>query len=248
MKYTVVTSFSAEGYEQYGGRFLETFQDCWPTDIRLEIYSEDWSLPAWAGSGNLGHHNLHSLFDYDDFVQKCPKSSDNYRWDARRFAHKAFAITDPGARGSTDWLIWLDADVETIAPIDEAFLAKACPEGFLASYLGRKDWNTSECGWVAYNMNAGADLFLRRFRNIYTSGEIYSHLEWHDSYLFDRVREEFETQGHKFKNLSEGIEGLHVWPETVLGERMVHAKGPLRKKGKRIEGLPESYWSRQERA
>ena len=38
---TVVTSFSAEGYQEYGRRFIETFDAHWPANVDLQIYCED---------------------------------------------------------------------------------------------------------------------------------------------------------------------------------------------------------------
>jgi spore coat protein CotF len=50
--------------------------------------------------------------------------------------------------------------------------------------------------------------------------------EWHDSYVFDVVRKEFNS--FKCNNLSENIDGLNVWENTILGEYMIHNKGNLK--------------------
>jgi len=237
MTYAVCTSFSKEGYEEYGKEFLESFKRYWPKHIGLYIYTEDcWDLEVRVIP-------LSSDEELTAFLETCPKDSTDYRWMVRKFAYKVFALTDPN-RPDVDWWIWLDADVVTTKPITDEFLAEACPEGFLASYLGRKDWHTSECGWVAYSKRYRGKEFLKRFREVYTSGEIFDHLEWHDSYIWDRVREEFA--GSWFKNLSEGIPGMHVWDGSILGTCMEHKKGPLRKKGLRPEGISEDYWSEAE--
>lgn len=231
MKYRVITSWSKAGFDDYGINFVDSYAKYWR------------SIPIWIFSEDDG---LHKKFDpyYYEFIDICPEDSKDYRWQAKKFCHKVFAYTDKRMR-DIDWLIWIDADVETFAPVDVEFLRKACPDGTMGSYLGRKDWHHSECGWISFNLKNGAGAFLDRMREVYTSGEIFDYLEWHDSYIFDRVREEI---GGNWHNLSEGVPGLHVWDDTILGIKMRHLKGPLRKSGKRPQGLPESYWSGAERA
>ena len=227
--YSFVTSMSLKGYEDYGRNFIESFdKHC---SLPLYLWSED-DLPVPAA-------RLQSIPDWVEF-QNYPKDPPDWKYQAKRFSHKVFPATLPLDYA---WWIWLDADVEVFGDIDEEFLSRVCPEEATLSYLGRKDWRTSECGWVAYNLNNGGRKFLDRFREIYTSGEIFDHLEWHDSYIFDRVMEELPGTYH---NLSEGIEGMHPWDESPLGEKMKHFKGPLRKQGKSLDHLPEQYRSAQE--
>ena len=226
----VVTSMSQEGYDQYGKTFIDTFWKHWK--VPLTIYSEDQ-----IDDDRFEIRNSLEDPELVEFLKDAPEHQ-FYQWNARKFAYKVFAIT--GHERDTDWLIWLDADVVTCSEITPAFLSKVC-RGRFGSYLGREEWHHSECGWVAYHL-PDAGPFLDRLRDIYTSGEIYSHLEYHDSYLFDRVREEFPD----WHNLSEGIKGMHVWDESPLGEKMKHLKGPLRKQGK--TGTDPKYWSESERA
>lgn len=233
-----VTSMSETGYEEYGKTFLETFhKHC---DLPLTVYSED-ELPA----GPYPIVDLNGDAELTEFLKNDTDSPD-YRFQAGKFAKKVFAITSE--KPDTDWLIWIDADVIVEKPITAEFLKSVCPSGMMGSYLGRKDWHHSECGWVAYNLQYAGG-FLKDFREIYTSGEVFDHLEWHDSYLFDRLRDRYrEKQGFDaWVNLSEGIPGMHVWDESPLGKVMRHLKGPLRKSGSKAN-VPESYWSERERA
>lgn len=232
MKYRFVTSMSQAGYEEYGRNFL----DSWTLNLPLTVYSEDDLLIPCV--------DLREDASLMAFLENCPESTD-YRYQAGKFAKKVFAITDP-ERNHDGWKIWIDADVVVEKPITYQFLESVCPEGMMGSYLGRKDWHHSECGWVAYNLQYATE-FLKDFREIYTSGEIFDHLEWHDSYLFDRLRERYRAkQGFgAWKNLSEGVPGMHVWDESPLGEVMRHLKGPLRKSGQKAN-VPQSYWSEKE--
>ena len=227
----IVTSMSLKGYEEYGKAFLASAEGKRIPEIY--VYSED-DLP-------IPHCDLNNDPEWREF-QKGPGDGPDWRWQAKRFSHKVFAITRAASKHEK-WRIWLDADVEFTGDLDDEFLKRACPENATLSYLGRKDMKTSECGWVAYNLHNGGREFLKRFREIYTSGKIYDHHEWHDSYIFDRVMEELPGN---YRNLSEDVPGMHVWDSTVLGECMKHLKGPLRKKGASLENLPEDYRSEKE--
>lgn len=227
-----VTSMSTEGYREYGKKFLDSFKEF--CDKRLRIYSED---PLENEGLPVVDLNLDA--EFRQFLSECPPESKHYQWQVGKFAKKVFAITDPFIED--DWLIWIDADVVLDKPLDERFFEKTCPENQDGAYLGRKDWHTSECGFVSYNLKRRGGTFLKRLREVYTSGEIFDHLEWHDSYLFDRVMEE----GYDFLNLSEGVSGMHVWDDTILGEYSRHLKGPLRKAGRKGD-VPKKYWSERE--
>lgn len=223
------TSFSPQGYEQYGRKFLQTFVRYWPIPIHVfhegqkpEIESEkivyrDLSRDRALGAflGDWGAFRISNGIFGNKAI---------YRYQAVKFAKKVYALTSE--RPECDWWIWIDADVETYRRIDDEFLSSVCRPEFTASYLGRKDWNHSECGFVAYNIGNGGHDFLRTFRETYDSGALFRMPEWHDSFVFDAIRAAFEMRGRKFLNLSEGIGGLHVWPHTVLGRYMIHSKGP----------------------
>ncbi len=232
--YRFVTSMSKKGYDQYGHNFLESWKRL---DYPLYVFSEDV----------LGDNSPHCLLEepgLPEFLSLCPTpESPQYQWQAERFAKKIFAISSDKLP-KDGWRIWLDADVIVDGEFGDIWLSTVCPEGYTGSYLGRQDWHHSECGWVAYNLDAGGLDFLKDFRDLYTSGEIFEYLEWHDSYLFDRLR---ERRKDKWFNLSEGICGMHPWDDCPLGKYMRHLKGPLRKKGK-TGNVPAGYWSEKERA
>ena len=232
---------SQAGYDLYGKTFLDSYEKFW--SVPLTVYSEDPLEDKRFPIVDLNQDE-----ELTAFLKECPKETNDYRFHAGRFAKKIFALTSH--KRTADRLIWLDADVETFETVDEAFLKRVCPGRVTGSYLGRQDWHTSECGWVAYNLRKGAGEFLDAFRNVYTSGEIWDHSEWHDSYLFDRLRELLWWDGPFYGdwlNLSEGISGMHPWDQSPLGEKMKHLKGPLRKQGK-TGNVPDNYWSETERA
>jgi hypothetical protein len=236
MKYACITTFSASGYEQYGRRFLET-------------YLKHWNVPIWVYWEGPDHPNVnHDLLTWMDlnldedrraFMGRHTDHPSDYRFQIIRFAHKIWALTDPERIEEVDtenW-IWLDADIETTDTVDDAFLETICPAGFCGAYLGRLDWNHSECGFVSYNRRYGGIAFLSELRKIYRSDEILNFDEHHDSFIFDQIRKGW------WYNISEGVRGNHVFDDSILGKKMRHHKGPQRKKG---EKPPKRLLSKKE--
>lgn len=265
MKYAAVTTFSPHGYEQYGRRFLESYVKHWPKDVPIYVYHEGHTVEAFV-SGNpscglpsissngydpknefLTDPRIHWINLSDDkdraaFMGRHKDDSKDYRFQIVRFAHKIWALTDPNRIETVDtenW-IWLDADIETLDTVDEEFLSNVCPAGFRGSYLGRVDWHHSECGFVSYSRDHGGIAFLSELREIYKSDKILEFDEHHDSFIFDKIKKGW------WYNISDGVRGMHVFDDSILGKKMKHYKGPLRKAGK-IKG-DGNYLSKAEKA
>ena len=100
------------------------------------------------------------------------------------------------------------------------------------SYLGRKKPWYSECGFLGFNLkHKDFKDYIKRVIDIYTTGEIFSLEQWHDSWIWDLVRNEFEeNRGSVFKNISgKGYELEHPFINCGLEEFFDHLKGPSRK-------------------
>ena len=104
------------------------------------------------------------------------------------------------------------------------------------SYLGRdsfpKNNPYSECGFLGFNLkHKNFNNFLDRMIEIYITGEIFSFQEWHDSWIWDKVREEFEAEKISFKNISGNFSHVeHPFVNCGLQKFFDHLKGPDRKK------------------
>lgn len=245
-----VTSFSPAGYEEYGRRFLDTFVKFWPSHALLAVFHEGQRPPV--DDPRIMYFNLLEDRDLQDFMVRfggeaaahgARKANGeivrDFRFDAVRFAPKVFALTSP-ILPTSSWRVWIDADVETVKPIPDAFFSKLLrDEKSVAMYLGRpaKVFRTSECGFVAYRAGSEAGRqFLIDFRLNYTTGKVFDMPEWHDSFVFDVLRRAYEEVGCIFKDLAStyyaAIEDPnfddhgHPWPHTRLGEYLIHNKGP----------------------
>lgn len=154
----------------------------------------------------------------------------DYRRQALRFAPKVAAIAagPNGVYYDTTWLIWVDADVEFVAPLDQAFWLAL--EGFArpcVTLLRTDIWNCAETGFVAFAWrHPSARQIVTQWWRLYESGDIFLYPEWHDAYALSSIGWQFP---YLFADLSGGLgkaHGLHPWPLTILGEYMIHHKGP----------------------
>ncbi len=225
----VVTSFSPSGYDLYGKRMLETFEKFWPADVKLYVYYEG-EKPKDA-TGRAEWISLDADEDRAAFMAAFTDHPKDYNLQPVKFSHKVFAVTS--APRDTDWLIWLDGDVETTSHVSHRFLKDIYPDDIVAAYLGRQWWNHTECGFVAYRLNDDGKRFLDDLRLMYTTGEIVEIEDYrgkkqqHDCAAFDLVREAYEMEGHQFYDMGAGHKGpdLDVMAYTALSTVMYHYKG-----------------------
>ena len=268
MKYTVITTFNNEGYNQYGLRMIETFVQNWPKTVNLKVYAEKCAEKIQS------HDNVEildlelacpKLLDFKNRWRNVPKANGDvtqdpvrsrrtdagkgFKWDAIRFSHKVYAIFHAAKHCQTPWLIWMDADMVCHAPMVESFLDSQCPENFDLCYLGRRG-KFSECGLYAMQLyTKGTVRFLKEFQRMYDEAEqgIFTLDEWHDSFVFDDVRSRIE--GLRQLDWSQGIitgEG-HPLINSAWGAYLDHLKGKRKTTGHSLAkdlkvSRNEPYW------
>ena len=259
MTYTVVTTFHAAGLTQYGQTMIDAFDLHWPCSIPLVVYAEACqphrpsdrvqvidlmtASPdlAWFKKTHADNPVAHGQIARDTSV---PFGDNQFKWDAVRFSHKVFAVIHACASLDTDWVIWLDADTKTFAPVPDTFLPEICDPAAMACYLGRREKYHSECGWVAYNRrHPDLRAFMDRWRDLYRTGDLFNLREYHDSFVFDVLRKDFQAlRGTRFHNLSPELPGKgpgHPFIASRLGLYMDHMKGSKRKA--LGHSLPDDY-------
>jgi len=266
MKISVVTTFHQKGYETYGRRMIETFLKNWPSDVTLYVYAEDCVVSETAPNLVVKDLKLASpeLVTFKnkwkddpkargwcaDSTQKHPdkKQKIGFKWDAIRFSHKVYSIFDCARICNSDVLFWMDADTICHSPITKEELEKQCPMNKDLCYLGRKN-KFSECGLYSMNLTSpNIKLFLTRFQNYYDDAErgIFTLAEWHDSFVFDAVR---QTLSLTEWNWSDGLitgEG-HPLINSQWGAWLDHLKGDRKGEGRsKLSDLKikrtETYW------
>lgn len=276
-RFAVVTTCHAAGYESYGRTMVDTFLEHWPHDVPLMLYHEGFVPPV--APGRIEAHDLNAASP--ELVAFKARHHDNpraigqwrprrrlrlgplsvplpwrvkkagYRWDAVRFSHKSYAIFDAARRTDADALIWIDADTRFFADVDVGELAAMMPPDSAVSCLRRP--NHTECGFVVYNLrHTETRRLLAEFEAMYSQDLLFAEYEYHDSYLFDVVRERAEARGAHTHDIAEGAgwQASHVLINSRLGRFMDHMKGDRKVDGKsRADDLlvarDEAYWQRR---
>lgn len=238
MDVRIVTSFSPLHWDDYVQRILPRNMELWPADWQVWVDDHSRILPGDWNVHCLAEDPEHEAF-MENWNRILLKNNDlatalvenrfpsNYTRDAGMFCHKVFAMTHPEMRWDCDWLVWLGADVEIREPVTPGYLSDILVGDVV--HLGRKDMPASETEFLAFHIGKSSmsrgSRFLSALRHIYTSGDIYRHAEWTDAYVVARMCAVVEGLGWNVHNLSAGIPGLDVWPETVLAQTMSHYKG-----------------------
>lgn len=274
----VVSSCHRRGFETYGRRMLESFDQHWPQPVPLLFYAEDFVpdvrsarilvrdlLPSCPGLADFKQRHAGSVLAHgasrkwrprlrlDHYQRRLRldglKWGRGFRWNAVRFAHKSFAVFHAARNCAADVLVWVDADMVFFDDIAPREIESWIPADRLVGYLKRPTW--SECGLVAYNLrHPQTAAMLSEFETLYTTDSLFRQDEFHDSYLFDRVRERAERRGAVSHDIAEGIgfRAEHVLINSRLGRYMDHLKGPRKERGRSsasdlIVHRDERYWS-----
>jgi len=265
-KFAVVTTFNQSGYSRYGSKMIDTFLATWPQEVDLYVYAEDCVVLQLDPRLHVIDLNSASpdLVAFKKQWDQVPKAIGQvpqgpvdakgkqhgigFKWDAVRFSHKVYAIFHCASTSPADWLLWMDGDTVCHSTIGLDQLDKLCPQDRDLCFLGRKQ-KYSECGLYAMNLTSAAvQDWLADFQQHYNNAEqgIFKLDEWHDSFVFDAVRQrhqlhELDWSGHLITG-----EG-HPLINSAWGAYLDHLKGDRKSAGKsKPKDLKvtrtEAYW------
>jgi hypothetical protein len=268
--FEVITSMSLDYYHRTGNKFVESFDEYWPQNVTLQIYTENQDqekLGEYCGPvlSNKRNGTIRAIPNtYDSFVarniDKPHQKTNSLEHGAIRFAPKAFSIIDCLENAILQkrkfnrnfYLIWLDADSVTHTKIDNHFF-KLITDNYNPdmplSYLGRKHSYT-ETGFICFNISRQSDelwRFLYSYGYYYSSDAIFTLPQWHDCMPFDVARKSIDPQENKCLNLSppNSFWYDHVFINSELGKYMDHMKGPRKDVGrskKEESNHDHPYW------
>jgi hypothetical protein len=277
-KYSAVTTFNQSGYDTYGHKMIQSFIKNWPVEVQLHVYTEDCVVKESAP--NIIVKDLHqsspALVKFKHTWKDVPKANGDvtkdpirsrrkdagkgFKWHAVKFAHKVYAIFACAEHCATDTMIWMDADTICHSTITMQNLHSLIPADMDLCYLGRKG-KYSECGLYAMNLKSSRTKdFLKEFQRVYDQAEsgIFLMEEWHDSFVFDRVRERFPQL--KQLDWAAHLNDIRPNPKNSKGEGhplinsdwgayLDHLKGSRKKLGRSNQedlkvARTESYWQK----
>lgn len=225
MKTAVVTSFPLN-YPTWV-EMIASFDKYWSKDIDLfisidKISQSDFetlqiNINKLMPSGRQFFISNEWSDDKEDFFKRNTDSPDlPYRFHVCKFSHKVFALY--GAyqqlKETHDYIIWLDADAITY----EQFSGLDFVED--AATLQRIDAPHSECSYMQFNLKAKGGDIIEKMYDYYVTDKVLELAGWTDCDVFDAVAKDY-----RIKNLSEGIKGWHVFPQSIVGKYIEHRKG-----------------------
>ncbi len=254
MKITVCTGWSPEGWKVYGEKFLLSFDKFWPRSVSLVVWGEEYP-PTYHGvqSRRVFHFGKLSSIPMWDSFEAAHRASDrargrevqpnwkdaekqrgyNWRFDAFKWGRQAFIpwVCDM-ADNTADFLVWLDGDVITHAPVTEEMITGLLPPLRDFAYLGRGEKHP-DIAFQLYRRGGAATDFLNAWMELYASGSVFALKEWHSAWTWKWVLDNhgFEDLGH---DLTPGGHG-HVWFQSPLRQWGDHLKGDRKYAGKSPE-------------
>lgn len=216
MKIRVITTWNEKLFQEYAHRFELSFKRHW--NFPLTVYNEDKDFfDLVPECKEFIERNKHRT--YKDFLR-----------DACRFSYKVYAYTHAVINDTeSDFIMGIDADSVFYKPINKIWIKENVwhPDKML-TYLGRGS-QYSECGFLGFNMqHPETKNFARAMKEMYDKDKLFNLIEWHDSYIWDHVRKEFEAKGVNNYNIGDGGNG-HVQARSCLGPIYDHTKGSRRK-------------------
>lgn len=237
MKERVVTLMWGTAWDRYGKAFVKSFTRYWPSGVELYIVT-DRELPTErAVQIPLGkvpgyqdfmgkYYNDRKALGYGQTDHKADPEKRFWKHDAVKWGPQGLtprAALDGLTSG--DLLCWLDADVETIAAPPLHWINILLAGADMACL--QRDRQHSEIGFWAARIGVGTTQAIKRFAELYESGDVFDLPEWHSGFVFDAALA--SQPDITIHNLSP-VGRSHVWPMTPLAQYTVHKKGKIKDK------------------
>lgn len=223
MKIEVVTSFDQAYYDRIGHACVDTWLQHWPAELELTCYVEEFCLPEQARIKQIDFTELGN--SYQKFQQ-----SSKFKDRVKTFAKKAYSVIHAMEHSAADRIIWLDADVLTIADIGRATLENLCPNNTLATYMQvyheKEDrvWISAETGiFVLNTRHPEFTAFSQRYRQYYDEHITENLRRFYDGEVFGAVANEFKLH---VRDLCADFKKKYKTPlrHTVLAPYLNHYK------------------------
>lgn len=235
----VVTTFPSTSWQVYSKIMLKNFVAYWPKEIPILIQLDDNLLEEEVKKIKRDQDGFIVGWtkEHSDFVarNKDKDHANEYRKQAVHFCHKVFCLKfacdsamasrEAKAPDAPRYLIWMDADVITTSQVSFDDIIKCLPkDGDTVAYLGRKDWDHSECGWLGFDLDHGGADLINSIYQIYVTDKVFSYEQWHDSYIWDQCMKDL-----KKTNLTLDKPGMDIWQHSPMAKFSTHHKGPVAK-------------------
>lgn len=241
MSLTIVTGWSPSCWEKYAHYFAETLEKFWPADVPVVAYVEEGDsaiaprivkrqLGECEGAVEFierhrGNRLYNGLVPSPEWRASALRIGYEFRFDAVKFSRQGFIPYHAALAAKTEYLAWFDADVVFTKAVDPArMIERLLPPDRHIAYIGRLKHHP-DIGFQLYRLPQALP-FLKLFRDLYASDEVFKLGEWHSAYVW---REAMLRSGIPSHNLSPDALG-DAWGRSPLNDFSVHRKGPRKYK------------------
>ena len=155
MKVVFVTTFAKDHIELYGKLFLNSFKkNC---DYSLLIFAEDFDQTVLETDSLINFYsNIPEQLNFknkvNELVPNLLAKPQNRLKKALRWSYKSFVIWYALKNIDADYIVWIDADVETIDKVPSKLIEDLCKRKLMMCYPQRIDGELHiESGFIIFN-------------------------------------------------------------------------------------------------
>jgi uncharacterized protein YjbK len=245
MSYKIVTAFDETSLQHSTFHLLNEFKDNWEPSIEFHCYYYNLDLANYSlpKAKNIFYHNLMEISDYPDFLKTFAQHNGteggkiqyNDILNPLKYIPKVIALTECAFDSTNGWLFWLDPSCMNIKNVYQKDIDTIFPE-----HSDKLDLVTftDMTQIVGFNLDRETPVrLLGDLRGAFISGEFLNYREWHDTFIFDRLKLIYNAHG---------MNTLEVDPKkSIIGDILVNMYDrenfAMRDKdGKRIFKLSET--------
>ena len=222
MNYKIVTAFDETSLQHSTFHLLNEFKDNWEPSIEFHCYYYNLDLANYSlpKAKNIFYHNLMEISDYPDFLKTFAqhygteggKIPYNDILNPLKYIPKVIALTECAFDSTNGWLFWLDPSCMNIKNIYQKDIDTIFPEH--SDKLDLVTFTEME-QLVGFNLDRETPVrLLGDLRGAFISGEFLNYREWHDNFIFDRLKLIYNAHG---------MNTLEVNPKkSIIGDIIVN--------------------------
>jgi len=202
----LITTFSKEGYELYGKRWINSVLKYWPSDTQIIVYVDFDLLPP---AENFTIKNFENEFpDHQEFKKFIKSYYINSNKEIEvgnktiKFSFKGFVIDNELSITTEKILVWLDGDVETTDYVSTTMFDDMLKGTFLACQQEKNNKHT-ESGILVFDTSHNlASSFSKEFKNYYRNKQLTSIKKPYDGYIISTI---LKNQKYNYIDLNAGF-------------------------------------------
>jgi len=203
MNYKIVTAFDETSLQHSTFHLLNEFKDNWEPSIEFHCYYYNLDLANYSlpKAKNIFYHNLMEISDYPDFLKTFAQHDGteggkipyNDILNPLKYIPKVIALTECAFDSTNGWLFWFDPSCMNIKNIYQKDIDTIFPEH--SDKLDLVTFTEME-QLIGFNLDRETPVrLLGDLRGAFISGEFLNYREWHDNFIFDRLKLIYNAHG-----------------------------------------------------